>query len=68
MTLKRYLALSLVLGVAAGLAAYALAWGFFTTHPELGIEPARGRLMALCVAPLAFLASLIYFATRKRQR
>lgn len=68
MALKRYLVLSLLLGLAGGLAAYALAWGFLTTHPELGMEPARGRSIALWVAPLVSLGSLIYFATRSRQR
>lgn len=68
MALKRYLVLSLLLGLAGGLAAYALAWGFFATHPELGMEPARARALALCIAPLVFLGSLIYFATRSRQR
>src|SRR5271167_10733 len=43
MTFKRNLVFSLLLALAGGLSAYALAWGLFTTHPELGIEPARGR-------------------------
>jgi hypothetical protein len=68
MAFKRNLALSLLLGLGGGLAAYALAWGLFTTHPELGMEPASGRAIALCVAPLIFLGSLIYFAARNRDR
>ena len=68
MAFKRNLALSLVLGLGGGLAAYALAWGLFTTHPELGMEPASGRSIALWVAPLIFLGSLIYFAARNRDR
>lgn len=68
MAFKRNLVLSLLLGLAGGLAAYALAWGLFTTHPELGMEPASGRPIALWVAPLIFLGSLIYFATRNRDR
>jgi hypothetical protein len=68
MAFKRNLALSLLLGLGGGLAAYALAWGLFTTHPELGMEPANGRAIALWVAPLLFLGSLIYFAARKRDR
>jgi hypothetical protein len=68
MAFKRNLALSLLLGLAGGLAAYALAWGLFTTHPELGMEPASGRAIALWVAPLIFLGSLIYFAARNRDR
>jgi hypothetical protein len=65
---KRNLALSFLLGLAGGLAAYALAWGLFTMHPELGMDPASGRVIALWVAPLVFLGSLIYVAARNRDR
>jgi hypothetical protein len=68
MAFKRILTLSVLLGLGGGLAAYALAWGLFTTHPELGMEPASGRGIALWVAPLIFLGSLGYFATRNRGR
>jgi hypothetical protein len=68
MAFKRNFVLSVLLGLAGGLAAYALAWGLFTTHPELGMEPASGRSIALWVAPLIFLGSLIYFAARNRDR
>ena len=68
MAIKRSLVLSLLLGLGGGLAAYGLAWGLFTTHPELGMEPASGRAIGLWVAPLIFLGSLIYFAARNRQR
>lgn len=68
MAFKRNLALSLLLGLGGGLAAYALAWGLFTTHPELGMEPASSRSIALWIAPLIFLGSLIYFAARNRDR
>jgi hypothetical protein len=68
MAFKRNLLLSLLLGLGGGLAAYALAWGLFTTHPELGMEPASGRSIAFWVAPLVFLGSLIYFAARNRDR
>jgi len=68
MAFKRNLALSLLLGLAGGLAAYALAWGLFVTHPELGMEAGSARWIALWAAPLIFLGSLIYFATRKRDR
>jgi len=67
MATKRYLVLSLLLGLAGGLAAYALAWGFLTSHPELGVDAGRSRAMALWVAPVVFLGSLIYFATRRQR-
>jgi hypothetical protein len=66
MTFKRNLVLSLLVGLAGGLCAYILAWGFFTTHPELGIEPASERAIALWATPLIFLGSMIYFGTRSR--
>jgi lipopolysaccharide export LptBFGC system permease protein LptF len=65
---RRNLALSLVLGIAGGLAAYALAWGLFTTHQELGMEPKSALTFAAWTAPLVFFGSLIYFALRSSER
>ncbi len=62
MTLQRNLVLSLALGVAGGLAAYALAWGLFATHPELGMESKNALAIAGWTVPVVFLGSLIYFA------
>ncbi len=68
MAFKRNFALSLALGIAGGLAAYALAWGLFTTHPELGMESKSALTIAVWTAPLVFLGSLIYFALRSSER
>jgi hypothetical protein len=68
MTFTRKLVLSLIVGLAGGLFAYFLAWGLFTTHPELGMEPARGRAIGMWVAPVVFAASLVYFSLRGRTR
>ena len=68
MAFKRNLVLSVAIGIAGGLAAYALAWGLFTTHPELGIESINALVIAAWIAPLVFLGSLIYFAVREGQR
>jgi hypothetical protein len=68
MAFKRNLVFSLLLGVAGGLGAYALAWGLFSTHPELGMEPGSARTIAIWTAPLAFLGSLIYFSVRSGER
>jgi hypothetical protein len=68
MAFKRNLVLSVALGIAGGLAAYALAWGLFTTHPELGMESRSALTIAAWIAPLVFLGSLIYFAVREGQR
>jgi hypothetical protein len=68
MAFKRNLVLSLAIGIAGGLAAYALAWGLFTTHPELGMESRHALTVAAWAAPLVFLGSLIYFAVREGQR
>jgi len=66
MAFKRNLVLSLLLGIGGGLAAYALAWGLFTTHPELGMEVGSALSIAAWTAPLFFVGGLIYFAVRKR--
>jgi hypothetical protein len=68
MAFKRNLVLSIAIGVIGGLAAYALAWGLFTTHPELGMESRSALTIAVWAAPLVFLGSLIYFAVREGQR
>jgi hypothetical protein len=68
MAFQRNLVLSLALGVAGGVAAYALAWGLFATHPELGMESRNALTIAAWTTPLVFLGSLIYFAIREAQR
>lgn len=68
MTFKRNLLLSVLIGLGAGLAAYVLAWGLFTTHQELGMESRSALAIAAWTAPLAFAASLIYFAARHAGR
>jgi len=68
MAFKRNLAISVVLGIGGGLAAYALAWGLFTTHQELGMDSRNALAIAAWSAPVIFLASLIYFAARNAGR
>jgi hypothetical protein len=68
MAFKRSIVISLLLGLAGGLSAYVLAWGFFTAHPEADMNPASSRTIALWVTPLVFLGSLLYFAARSRRR
>lgn len=68
MSFKRNLVLSLVFGIAGGLAAYTLAWGLFVTHPELGLEVGGARSIAAWTAPLVFLGSLLYFTVRQSNR
>lgn len=68
MTFKRALILSLIVGLLGGLSAWVLAWGLFTTHPELGMQPGGGRVIALWAAPVCFLVSLIYFSFTGRNR
>lgn len=67
MSFQRNLVLSLALGAAGGLAAYALAWGLFATHPELGMESKNALTIAGWTAPLVFVGSVIYFAIRSAQ-
>lgn len=68
MAFKRCLVLSLLLGLAGGVGAYILAWGFFSTHPELGVGSTTAHSIALWSAPVVFFCSLIYFAARSRKR
>jgi hypothetical protein len=68
MTFQRNLVLSLALGVAGGLAAYALAWGLFATHPELGMESKSALAIAAWAAPVVFLGSVVYLGIRSSRR
>ena len=62
------IALSFGLGLAAGLCAYFVAWGLFTTHPELGMPTSAARTIAIWVSSIGFLVSLVYFAAKDRRR
>jgi len=68
MAFKRNFIVSLLLGVGGGLAAYALAWGLFTTHQELGMDSRNALAIAAWTAPVVFVASLFYFAVRNADR
>lgn len=68
MSFQRNLVSSLSLGLAAGLAAYLLAWGLFTTHQEVGMDSGSALAMALWTMPLVFVGSLVYFAVRSSKR
>jgi lipopolysaccharide export LptBFGC system permease protein LptF len=68
MDFKRNLVLSFVLGLGGGLGAYALAWGLFTTHQELGMDSRNAFVIAAWTAPIVFVASLLYFAMRNAGR
>jgi len=59
---------SLMWGLAGGVAAYVLAWGLFTTHRELGMDPTRARGIALWTSLLVFVVSLLYFAAKDNSR
>ena len=62
--LKRNLLLSLTFAVGSSLAAYALAWGLFTPHEELGIPSSAALTIAAWTLPIAFLLSVLIFAAR----
>ena len=61
------IALSFGIAIAAGVCGYFIAWGFFTTHPELGPTPAAARTIGICVTAIAFVASLLYFGLQGRR-
>jgi len=65
MAFRRMFLYSVLLGFGAGLAAYVLAWGFFSTHAELGMDPGGARIIAAWTGPAVFVGSLLYFFLRK---
>ena len=67
-TWKRNFAISVALGIAGGLVAYALAWGLFTTHQELGMDSKSAITIAAWAAPIIFVVSLIYLSARSAGR
>ena len=68
MGFKRGLGLSLILAIGAGAGAYALAWGLFTTHQELGMDSRNALVIAAWIAPIVFVGSLVYFTLREAGR
>lgn len=55
---------SLLWGAAAGLAIFALCYGFLTVHQELGVSPNISFPLALLAFALAAAVALIYFRLR----
>jgi len=55
---------SLLIGVAAGLAALGLAYGFLTIHQELGLSARVSFALALLAFAFTTIAAAIYFRVR----
>lgn len=51
----------LAIGAAVGLATWAIFYGFFVSHQELGIAPAVAYRFAALAFVLGAITSLIYF-------
>jgi hypothetical protein len=59
-SLLRGLAYALVLSIAA----YALSWGLFITHEELGVSPGVALTIAIWTFVIVLLGSVVLFAAR----
>jgi hypothetical protein len=62
--LKRSLVRSLVYAVALSIAAYALSWGLFITHGELGVSPSIALSVALWTFVIVLLGGVVLFAAK----
>lgn len=52
---------SLLIGLAAGLASFAMSYGFLAVHQEVGIAPVISYRLAFLVFALVAVGALIYF-------
>jgi RsiW-degrading membrane proteinase PrsW (M82 family) len=52
---------SFLIGVAAGLAAFAVSYAFLMVHQEVGIRPAFSWQVALAAFVSGTIVALIYF-------
>jgi membrane associated rhomboid family serine protease len=55
---------SVAVSVAVTVAAYALFYGFFIAHPELGVAPSTAYRVAIAAFLLSLLISWIYFRAK----
>jgi len=58
---------SLAIGAAAGLAVFAMFYGFFISHRELDVQPSSARWLGLAVFFAGFVISWIYFQMRAKR-
>ena len=61
MELKKSIVRSLGLAVAASIAIYVLALGFFTTHGEVNVPTTAALPMAAWSFPVVFVLCLVFF-------
>jgi hypothetical protein len=55
---------AVAVSVAVTVAAYALFYGFFITHQELGVAPSTAYRVAMAAFLLSLLISWIYFRAK----
>jgi hypothetical protein len=60
-----WLAKALLTGAAAGVATFAISYGFLIIHQELGIRPAISYGAALLAFVCGTVVGLIYFRMKK---
>jgi RsiW-degrading membrane proteinase PrsW (M82 family) len=56
-----WLVKSFLIGVAAGLATFAVSYAFLMVHQEVGVRPGTSFQVALAAFALGTIVALIYF-------
>ena len=62
--LKRNLLRSFLLSLAISLAAYALTWGLYATHGELGLSSHAALSVGIWTFPIVFVCSLLFYGVK----
>jgi hypothetical protein len=62
--LKRSILRSIGVSLAASIAIYVIAVGFFTLHEEVNVPPSTAFPLAAWSFPVVFLVSLFFFAVK----
>jgi hypothetical protein len=58
---------SLGMGLALGLAAWAMFYFFFLSHRELGVQPASAAWLGILGFAIGAVGGLIYFAMKAKK-
>lgn len=62
--LKQNLLRSFLVSLGISLAAYALTWGLYATHGELGLSSHAAVSVGIWTFPIAFVCSLLFYAVK----
>jgi hypothetical protein len=62
--LKQGLLRSFLLSLGTSVAAYALTWGLYATHGELGLSSRSALSVGIWTFPIVFVCSLLFYAVK----